>query len=299
MEDDSANTIYVSGKPYNVQLVGKKRTNTVDLALFFLPKCYMKPCYKLATQSPVSGEEAWIVGYPHGERGLFRETGGKIERTGIRGFNYVFSRRAYDGASGGPLFVKPFKVAGIVSQTGRSDTIVTEIPEIIAFLTDTIGGVPKCIITKPTEPDKPKPPPREDPPEPVKPDTSEIENALRKLVLQGVGLRLQIAALNRRIDELSKQKGSKGDTGSQGQRGSVGQTGPKGVIGPAGSKGASGVDGKQGTDGVNGAFVVLPGIVLPGLITVELIENGVETQKKENVRTGSTVRFYINRLVKE
>ena len=263
----------------------------VDLGLFFLAGIESQQCFDIAEQSPGMGQAAWMVGYPY-SRKTFRETHGKIEPTRTSGYEYQFSRIPISGESGGPIFVSGSRIVGIVSARSGSNTLCTTLPQIRFFVTKAIGAIPKCrtaIASTPTEPKYPNPL-REEPPKPKEPTVdpspgiSKIEAAIRKLTLENIGLKLQLKRIQNDLDKLSKQAGSQGPQGiqgSQGISGARGQQGPQGMAGPAGPQGASGRDGK------------------PGTVTVILVEDGVETQTKDKVLTGSTVRFYIDRTKEE
>lgn len=250
----------------------------VDLALLFLPNQELKPIYKVSTKSPALNKQAMLVGFPANWNGRFRETKGTIRGTKVVDTEYEFSKRAMGGESGGPLFVEGYTIAGIVST--RSDpaypnaTNVTTVPRIRVFLTSSIGGVPNC--HKPVA-------------IPIIP-TTDSSLSLTEVINQ---LSKRIEVLESRIDELSKQKGPKGDmgkSGSSGVAGVSGEKGSKGEAGPAGSKGADGRDGARGPAGPKGSI---------GTVTVILVEDGVESKRVSNVRSGSTVRLNVKRLKQE
>jgi len=208
--------IRFSGRRYPARLIAKKKSGPVDIALFFVDGQEFPQTFRIATESPASGEPAWIVGYPRG-RNSYRRTDGEIQTTRVVGYEYEFNRPAIKGESGGPLFVKHHQVVGIVTHRDRRSTLVTTLPQIRRFLTSAIGGIPNC--SKPKAP----PPPREESPKPkeppVKASPGTVELLMRIEVLEN-----EIERLRNDFAKLAKQKGPKGERGPQGE------IGPAGII---------------------------------------------------------------------
>ena len=271
-------SIDFSGRSHPAELLKIRENDSEDLALFFVRGMELFPSYALALSDPAIGTPAWMVGYPGIRNGSFRETRGKIERTRFVGYDYKFNRIPLSGESGAPVFVAGFKVVGVVSHRSKGDALITNVKNIRAFLTETIGAIPKCNILAKTTPSQPPVQPTPNPKaltltetinhlserinvlenKTTETDASKLEEAIRKLILQNVGLKIQIANLSRRVDNLKP--------------------------------GVDGVDGRDGAKGQDGS---------PGTVTVILVEDGVESKRVTDVRSGSTVRLNVKRVTKE
>lgn len=212
IEEGNVNTVTIDRRQYPVRLLARKYSGPVDLSLFFLDGHKTEPTYQIAEESPGFNEPAWMVGFPVHNRGRYRETRGKIDRTNVVGYEYQFNRRALQSESGGPLFINGFRVVGIVSAVHGSSTLVTTVPKIRSFVTSAIGGIPNCRKQKPTEPP------------PVQP-------------LPGIaGLLKRVEALEAKLAALESREPRKGDRGERGHAGADGKRGPdgpQGVPGPA------------------------------------------------------------------
>lgn len=208
LPDGNSTYMRMDGRRIPVRLLAKKRTNSIDLAIFFLPNVEMKPCYEILKSSPQLNEPAWIVGYPIFKFGSYRKLSGKISSTSITGFEYAFSKVADSGDSGGPLFTGDHKVSGIVIESSKEvgDTLVTTVPDIREFLISSIGGVPNCSKPKTKKPSINTAP--------------SIKSLLEKITL-----------LEKRIIELESRQPQKGDRGERGVPGQTGLQGSQGVPG--------------------------------------------------------------------
>lgn len=136
------------------------------------------------------------------------------------------------GMSGGPV-IYDGKIVGIISghyADGNRDSVCTPGPVLCSWLRSTVGYVPRCAESRPTQKPAVKPSPIAVAPPPP-PDDSGIDRIVAKL--DAIERRLTV------IERMPIPACERGEPGQPGERGPVGPQGPRGEKGDRGLLGQS------------------------------------------------------------
>ncbi len=188
---------------------GSKDQGNIDIAVIGVNSKADIKCISIARANPPLGTTLRIHGYAPellsgGRRGnpKVRIWLTRYENTGPNNWA-IFAKgmQPRTGDSGGLVSFNN-ELVGIISGGRINEVVATGVAPIRAFLQERLPSFPVCgkkeSYPVPPKEESPKPKPVEI----VKPDTSKFEAAIRKLVLQNAGLKIQIAKLNARLDNI-------------------------------------------------------------------------------------------------
>lgn len=241
-------TVEFAGKPHVAVIIARDKTWDLTLLRVTRPP-RGAPFVVFSDRLAVKGETLYFAGYGPIRR-LLVKTGRVLRFASGRGHRFkdwiVITGGARDGDSGGPIFDRRGRLAGILWGTDGGTITGTQTGRLGLFCKPWLRRrMPPLVVVPPKKPSPyvidwgmgpPKPPSENPNPGLLLMETQQLRADINKLRGEVAGLKAAIEAI-KPISGPAGATGAAGATGPPGQRGADGEDGTNGLPGTAGPPG--------------------------------------------------------------